>query len=616
MPGSSGRPQASRAPSGNGNGTGAASHPPTRRQVALRWTRGVPGAVWWVTATFVTLLAAYSLVTPIYQAPDEPQHVDMAEAVSEDLSYPQWDARRIDPGVQRGISLAGVEEHPTIMFYEEALPRDDRPSNEELGERPLGTRLNQLAQHPPLYYAALGVTDRLADVLIPGDPFHAYDQQAWFYRAVSLVMVAPLPLLTWITARRMGVPRPIAIAASMLPMAVPQLLHIGASVNNDNLFALLVWCLSPVLVSVARGDLRLRTLSLAGLIVGLALFTKGTALVLPLWVALALVVGWFKAGRPRLGTLLTPVAACGALLVALGGWWWVRNVIVFGKMAPSTEYLRFSTTDGRDTAVTRWLHAWAYNTNKRFWGEFGWLEVQITPKLFVPATIVAIVGLVLALRPRPFGVALSDRLVLLACWPLIAGLTAYNAFQLYADSGQLPLLQGRYWFGAMVAFAVLVALGLSLFFARGPRWMPLAVVPVIVVVQVVAIATIAGYYWGPPGTSVNDRVRTLIVWSPFPGDVLVAGFVVAVLVVAATLVALVRELSVPPEQLFPPAGTAPAGTGAGNGATAARPAPPGPTSAPAPTSISTGDGPAGRAPGPTPPTPSASTASAPKKVAQ
>ena len=578
MPGSSGRPES--------NGKGSAPHRMTRREVARRWMLGVPAAVWWVTATFVTLLAAYSLVTPIYQAPDEPQHVDMAEAVSEDMSYPQWDARRIDEGVQRGISLAGVEARPTIMFYEEALPRDERPSNEELGERPLGTRLNQLAQHPPLYYAVLGVTDRIADVLIPGDPFHSYDQQAWFYRAVSLLMVAPLPLLTWITARRMGVPRPVAIAATMLPLAVPQLLHIGASVNNDNLFALLMWCLTPVLVSVARGDLRMRTLSLAGLIVGLALFTKGTGLVLPAWVLLASVVGWFKAGRPGLDTLLRPVAACCGLVAALGGWWWVRNVLVFGEVAPSTEYARFSDTNGRDTSVTRWVHAWAYGTNKRFWGQFGWLEVQITPKVFVPATIVAIVGLVLAFRPRPFGVALSDRLVLLAGWPLIAALTAYNAYKLYEDSGQFPLLQGRYWFGAMVAFAVLIALGLSLFSGRAPRWMPIAVVPVIAVVQVVAIGTIAGYYWGPPGTSVNDRVRTMIVWSPFPGDLLVTGFVVAVLVVAGTLVALVRELQVPPEQLFPPAG-AEATPGAGPaaaapGATGSVPATPSSEPAPAP----------------------------------
>src|SRR5882724_6102610 len=61
------------------------------------------------------------------------------------------------------------------------------------------------------------------------------------------------------------------------------------------------------------------------------MLTKGLALVLPLPVAAVYLVAWLRHRRP-------PFAAVGmaaVLSAAIGGWWWIRNLVVFGAVQPN-----------------------------------------------------------------------------------------------------------------------------------------------------------------------------------------------------------------------------------------------------------------------------------------
>ena len=98
------------------------------------------------------MLLAYSLLAPTYRAPDEPLHVDLAHLFAEDLQYPAWDDRDTGSGILRSLNHSGFHTGSKHLDAGDAAPRGDRPSLDELEvpERPRS--INQLPQHPPLYY--------------------------------------------------------------------------------------------------------------------------------------------------------------------------------------------------------------------------------------------------------------------------------------------------------------------------------------------------------------------------------------------------------------------------------------------------------------------------------
>src|SRR5829696_244465 len=494
----------------------------------------VPRAVWWTTASWIALLLGYSLLVPTYRGPDEPQHVDLADHVSRELDYPAWDERRLDPGLVRATRLAGFGRDELEFTSAGAVPRDERPSVDELRDPPRSTGRNQLPQHPPLYYTVVGGVDHVVDAVLPGHLFGSYDQQAWLYRLLSVVMVAPLPLVTWAVAHGLGLPEPVGVASALVPFCIPQLAHIGSVANNDDLLMLLFWLVTPLVVRFARGRLAIEPVVLAGLVSGLALLTKGQALVMPLWVLGALALGFRRARADRWRIARVVGAYLGTTLLA-GGWWWFRNLVRYGELAPSIEYARFDVTQGRDTGITRFAHASAYYTNRRFWGDFGWIDVALPSRAIVAATVVAIVALVLALRPRAFGVALATRLVMLASLVLLMAFTCYASYRLFSRSGNLPLMQGRYWFGSLAAVSVLLAMGLAALLPSRERWLPLAVAAMAIAMQVTAVRTLVGFYWGTPGASTTERLSALVAWSPIPGEAVTVGAAIGTVVFAATV---------------------------------------------------------------------------------
>lgn len=509
--------------------------------------RRKPRTALWLTASYGVLLFAYSLMVPLFRGPDEMWHIDLAHHFSEDLDYPAWDERVLDPGIREATApLAGLP-----LDAEEARPRDRRPTFDELARteraRERAPARNHMAQHPPLYYGLLGAADRLVDVVVPGDPFGSYDAQVWFYRLVSALMIAPLPLLIHRAGRVVGAPPLVALTAAAFPLAIPQLFHIGSVVNNDNLLILLSALLMLPTIRLARGDLTARTAAVAGALTGLALFTKGTAMVLPIVVGIALLVALLRRGATWLQTLRTG-ALYGAVTLLFGGWWWVRNLLAEGKLQPSLEYDRFSESTGAPTGVARFVHGWAYYTNRRFWGEFGYFEVHLPSVALIAATVVTALGLVWALgRPsRPRGVGFDLRLVLLAPLLLFATAVAAQAYRFYAQSGQRPLLQGRYWYPGLVGLVLLVALGLSAILGRRARYLSVGILVGAAAMQVTGAGVVLGHYWGTARSDLGEQLAAVRDWAPIPTPGLITILVIGAIVLVATAASVTRQCVVSP----------------------------------------------------------------------
>ena len=504
--------------------------------------RATPRVVWWLVAAYAAVLLGYTVLVPAYVGPDEPYHVDLSHAVGEDLSYPQWDGRHLDIGLNRSLRWVRFSERSKDLTVENATPRSERPAIEDLRDPPQRTQFNQMPQHPPLYYAVTGGAERLVDAL-PGEPLRSFDMLNWFYRLLSVLMVASLPLIIWKIAARLGLPDGVGIAAAMAPLAVPQFTHIMALANNDSLAVVVMALVVMAIVPVARGDLRLRPVLIAGCFTGLALFTKGMTVVLPFWGVLAIALGWWRGRRDgnRLTTALRATAVYGTASILLGGWWWIRNVLVFDELAPSTDAARFQDRPGFTPELGTWLSTWFDRTNQTFWGSFGRGHVAVSSGTVLVASIVAGVLLLLAFWPRAATEPVTTRLLLLAMWPVIVLPIAVSSYTAYARSGQIPGSQGRYWFGAMAPLAVLVAIGAGGLMGRFVRFLPLLTLALVVAMQVNGVTTLLQYFWGGPGASTSQRLDSLVAWSPLPSGPLKAIAAVSAVVLAGTLWQIVRS---------------------------------------------------------------------------
>jgi 4-amino-4-deoxy-L-arabinose transferase-like glycosyltransferase len=522
-----------RHPDGRPDGDALEADRPARR-------RGrVPVVVWWISALHISLLLLYSVLLPTFRAPDEQQHVDLSHVFSNDFQYPAWDERDTGSGVLNALDIVHFNTKSRHLEWSEAPHKDDRPSFDELDLEPRPRPINQLSQHPPLYYAVSGTLERAVE-LVTGDPIGAFDVEVWFYRLVSILMVAPVPLIVWTIGRRLGLPEPVTVAATLIPLAIPQYLHMGSAANNDSLMILLFWLLTPMVLRLAGGDVRSRVAGLAGLLTGLALYTKGFALILPLWVLAALVVALRRLGRQHVRRVSMAGVIYAAVALATGGWWWVANLVRYGELLPTRfdEVVAPIESDVRHYGT--FLETWGLITTRRFWGDFGWFDVHIPGVAVAAATAVVLVGLVVACarRDRVGGSPVGDRLLLAAPILLLVAVQFANALRAYVELGRMPGLQGRYWFGALAALAALVTLGLANVFRGRVRWLPLGVFGGAIAMNVVAVSTILGFYWGGPRSGVATRVRAVVAWAPMQGEVLVAGAVVGTVVAVCTASAL------------------------------------------------------------------------------
>lgn len=491
---------------------------------------GVPTAVWLLVGLHLALLVTWSVLVPGYRAPDEPFHVDMVRAVADSEGWPGLDDRNISQQVLRSLVALRYSEpqSPMVRTHEglqptDAVERDERRSFDELGPDEPSGAANHMTQHPPLYYVATAVPVTVVTGLLPAGDW-SHDQVVALMRLVSVLMVAPLPLLAFATARRLvGRAGPAATSAAVLPLAIPTLTHIGASVNNDNLMALLGGLLAVATVYVATGDVSRRTAVWVGVITGLALLTKGFALAIPLWVAAAYLVG---AVRTRVTPAVLSLGLAGAVALAAGGWWWLRNLIAYGRIQPTIVTQSQASPDFTPDAAGFWSF-FSQEMILRFWGSFGWDEVHLADWVIWTGATLTLIGVLSAFllphrHPRlgPPHWQWADLTVLLLPVAAVTGIVAYGAWDWYTATGQVSGVHGRYLFLTVVGVAAVAGLGWAALAGRWARLVPLLVLLGAAATQVAAADRVLRYFWGPVHFDRAGSALAMWAWSPWPTWVL------------------------------------------------------------------------------------------------
>jgi 4-amino-4-deoxy-L-arabinose transferase-like glycosyltransferase len=526
----------------------------------FRRSMGSPVA-WTATALFLALMVLWTIVTPNFRNPDEPQHVNSILRLAEGGGWPAPGHAFVLPEVLRaktltgfsavdgqegnwvgGTLLPGVRETippEELQYYapfsgRPVTPPEDRlpfPELELTRDVDLTHHGDQMTQHPPLYYAvSAGV------VLATGSLDWPFDRTLTLMRLVSVAMVGFLPLMAFSVTRRLTGNRRLADAAAFLPLGIPQLASLGGSVSNDALVILLGGLMTVLLARVLTGDRAWRTYLMVAVVLGLALLTKGTLLVLVPVVGLAVVVGARRATRgvsalawrPTLVRLL----AVWGLAFAIGGWWWAVNILRYGTVQPS-GFQAVVPTDRPRSPLLEFTGIFWEKTTATFWGVFGQLELPLDQTVVTVLTLILIAAVALAFRRK----GLRTVLLLLLSFVLLTVAAVYlETYSAHLENGRYAGMQGRYLFGGLVAVFAAMVIGVGSLGREGgrlQRWLPVVTLPLTLLVAVYGLWVAFDGYYIDAGWTFADAWKRMIDWSAAPGWVaqgLVGGLVLLSLV--------------------------------------------------------------------------------------
>lgn len=155
-------------------------------------------------------------------------------------------------------------------------------------------------------------------------------------RLTGVAMVPVLAVATHAVVRSLGASRGQALLATALVSFNPGMLAIAASVQNDYLCFVVGAIASLVAIRSLTHDDRWRVVVLTGLLMGIAVLVK----VFALGLLFGYVVAVMADSRSTLMIRLTRVGVVGASAMAVCGWWFIRNLRLYGDLTGSSAVER------------------------------------------------------------------------------------------------------------------------------------------------------------------------------------------------------------------------------------------------------------------------------------
>jgi len=444
-----------------------------------------------ITLLFVILGVVYSLATPIFEASDELWHYPVVKHIADGRGLPVQ-----QPGVEALWQQEGSQ--PPAYYALAALvtawiDTDDLSEVRWLNPmanigQPLAASNKNLVIH----------TEREAF------PWRGTALAVHLIRLLSILLCASAVYLTYLLALEVAPRRSdLALTAAALVAFNPMFLFISGSVNNDNLIVplatLILWL---VVRTLRQGWLSNGRALLLGLLLGLAALTKLSGLaLLPLTAAVLVIVA---ARRRAWGALFRWGALIALPVIAVAGWWYLRNWQLYGEPTGLSAMLDVAGRRPEPFTFQR-LKSEFQGFRLSYWGVFGGFNVIGPQPLYWFYDLLVLTGLAgwtawLVRRWGKWRSPAAERLLVLAVWVLIVlvALIRWTA-QTYAS-------QGRLAFPAIGAIAVLVAFGLAGWLPRRWQGRGLAAVSILLFLLAAAIpfAVIRPAYARPPILTEGD----------------------------------------------------------------------------------------------------------------
>ncbi|MBB2976334.1 4-amino-4-deoxy-L-arabinose transferase-like glycosyltransferase [Microbacterium endophyticum] len=438
---------------------------------------------------------------------------------------------------EAGHPISGEADDPLPSASERSVISDkNQPSSPE--------QTDWMTQHPPAYYTIVAGT-----LTALGANEWRWDQLLLGMRLVSAASAALAVPFVAGSVRRITRSRAAGVLGGALLLAIPQYHHVLSLVTNDALATFLGAALMYIVVRAMTKPKRVIALSLVGgAVLGVALLTKGLLLAaIPLVFIGFLVAGWRAYSRPM--RRLLPAAVTMALAFAIGGWWWLRNLIVYGVLQPSVFGSGIDEEEPSDAySLSGFFLRVGERLNETMWGSFR-AELDLPVVLTTSASIVAILSIVCALAFSRRRLALA----VLLLYPLATmGIITFHAWEIFWDNGTIRGIQGRYLYGGLTALAVSLGMCWTLLFRRVTPWLRAAVAGLIMFAGL--CAGIGGWVFGYRVLWSESGVDAMLA----SGAVTSVAFAIAICVYAiAGLIAVVAVVVCAREKVLSESGPAP-----------------------------------------------------------
>jgi len=355
-----------------------------------------------ILALFVLAASVYSIVTPLFEMSDELWHYPMVKTIADGNGLPIQDPANPGPWKQEG-------------------------------------------SQPPLYYAAAALatlwvdTSDIGAVLRPNPHVdngvitpdgninlivHNYRREAWPWRGTTLAVHITRFLSVIFGAGtvyftyRIGLEvfphqRWVAVAGMAGVAFTPMFAFISGAVNNDSLAAMLssaaLWLMLCIVREARHNRPTLRWSVALGIVLGLASLTKTSTL--GLFGLAGLATAYAAWQRRRWQTLFVEGPLILALAAAIGGWWYLRNLRLYGDPLGLNVFVAIL---GRRARPASLLQLWGERVGfmQSYWGLFGGVNVPMPSwayRTLNGLAILSVVGIMTTLvqKARRDGFSLS-----------------------------------------------------------------------------------------------------------------------------------------------------------------------------------------------------------------
>jgi 4-amino-4-deoxy-L-arabinose transferase-like glycosyltransferase len=296
------------------------AYAPPSGQATRRWL-----AV--IVVAFLVLGLIYSVVVPLFEAPDEVWHFAFADHLAKGGGLPVFNEDKsafLREGGQPPLYYAIVALAIAPFDRADRVPPNDFPG---------WVRFN--SSHPAI---TPGATSDTPNVFV-----HTAREDAWtgsvlavhVARLVSLLFGALTVVGVYCAGRAVTGREDLALSGAALVAFTPQFVFISASVNNDSLMAATATWVGVAALELSSINFQFskRYAVGAGIVLGLGLLAKlGGLILLPL-MGLAFLIRWsrhrvhLEIGNWKL--VFDPLIVFGVALL-VSGWWFIRNMALYG----------------------------------------------------------------------------------------------------------------------------------------------------------------------------------------------------------------------------------------------------------------------------------------------
>jgi Predicted membrane protein (DUF2142) len=456
--------------------------------------------------------AAWALITPAFNAPDEPDHFAYAQYLATTGHAPAHsDNARPPYSTDEGMAVNAVdlpsevgltETRPPWLAVEQRQWERERASVRHPADNGGGITA-AASSHQPAYYLLVAPA---YEAVRSQSPF----SQLTAMRLGSALLGALVAFCAYgIVSELLPGRRVAALAAGLLVAFQPMFGFISGAVNNDNGVNAAAALSLYLLIRALRRGLTWRLALALGATLAITPFMKETGYEIYPPVAIGLLgILWRRRRLPDLRALALPAAALAAAFALVRGGWSLLQGVFYPTIAGHSSALGGTSASGAIRAAeqmpTRFLvylweiflprlpfmaehlpPGWPFRAIYVVsgWGAFGW-DVLTFPSwvyevIVIAMGLVGLLALSAAVRFWPAVRARGFEAAVIVLFPISTSVAVEATF--FNGGAPLPIReQGRYIFPAISALAAIAVAGT---FGLGRRWhVPLATTLVVAVI--------------------------------------------------------------------------------------------------------------------------------------